>query len=335
MINLAGIYTIRDTKQPFYWDVVFRWEDEFAKKLNLPLIKVGKDYDNIYKPSLLRKILNRVNFYQLKDRFFFSPKKYYLAFHIGPPGIYSFHSRKDVIPVIIDFWKSENLKRFESIFSLNELVFITSREVYNYLVDQNLNINLEHLALSLPDDAFAPVVNRKRKFDLIQLGRQNQHLTTYTKKLLEEFPDINYVYAEKIDGRMQMFSTMSGALGEFETHESFLNLLRDTKVSLVSAPGLDDDAQRTGGFSPVTPRFLESAACGCHLVGIYPDNDDFRFFGIDEVCVNVGNYDSFKRIVLQYLQDQKTPDSNSFLQRHLSGKRATELKDKLSRHAKS
>ncbi len=332
MIELAGIYTIRDTKQPFYWDVVFRWEDEFARMLNIPLIHVGKEYDNIYKPSLTRKILNRANFYQLSDRYFFAPDRYYLAFHIGPPGVYSFHSRKNVIPIIIDFWKSENLKRFESIFSLNKIVFITSREVYNYLLDKKLDINLDHLALSLPDGAAVDVSNQKRIFDLIQLGRQNQQLTSYTKRFLNEFPETNYIYAEKIDGRMKMFSTRDGALGEFTTHDAFLNLLKQTKISLVSAPGLDDDAQRTGGFSPVTPRFLESAACGCYLVGVYPDNDDFRYFGINEVCANVTDYNSFKTIVLQYLQNQKTPDYSSFLQRHLSSKRATELKEKLLQH---
>lgn len=332
MIELGGIYTIRNTKQPFYWDVVFRWENEFSRTLNIPLVEVGHEYDNIYKPSIARKVLNRINFYQASDRLFFNPKKHYLAFHIGPPGVYSFHSRKNVIPIIIDFWKSEDLKRFESIFALNKLVFITSREVYNYLLHKKIDVRIEHLALSLPDGAMADVANEKRKFDLIQLGRQNQQLTSFTKKFLEEFPSTNYIYAEKIDGRMQMFSTRDGALGEFPSHESLLNLLKQTKVSLVSAPGLDDDAQRTGGFSPVTPRFLESAACGCHLVGVYPDNDDFRYFGIDEICANVTDYDSFKSIVLQYLHSQSAADHRSFLTRHLSGTRANELKEKLSLH---
>jgi hypothetical protein len=332
MVELCGIYTIRNTKQPYYWDVVFGWEDELSKALDIPLIPVGREYDDIYKPSVARKILNRINFYQRKDQYLFNPLKYYLAFHIGPPGVYSFHSRKNVIPIIIDFWKSEDLKRFESIFSQSKIVFITSKEVHNYLLGKKLKLNLEHLALSLPDMALSSVRNEKREFDLIQLGRQNEQLSGYVKSLLSEFPEINYVYGEKIDGRMQMVSTRKGNLGEFTSHESFLNLLKQTKISLLSAPGMDNDAQRTGGFSPVTPRFLESAACGCHLIGVYPENDDFLFYGISQVCVNIKDYQSFRTTVLKYLDDQKNPDYNNFLRRHVTSKRAVELKEKLSRH---
>src|SRR5687768_9049122 len=141
MVELAGIYTIRDTPHPYYWDVVYEWEDELSKTLNIPLIPVGKEYDVIYKPSVARKVLNRLNYYQRKDRYFFHPTKFYIAFHIGPPGVYSFHSRKNVIPIIIDFWKTENLKKFESLLSLTKVVFVTSREVYNYLIEQELQIN--------------------------------------------------------------------------------------------------------------------------------------------------------------------------------------------------
>src|SRR5688572_28239637 len=112
-MKVSGIYTIRDTPHPYYWDVVYEWEDELSKALKIPLIPVGKNYDVIYEPSTINKILNRLNFYQWRDRFF-QPTEFYLAFHIGPPGTYSFHSRKNVIPIIIDFWKSENLKKFES-----------------------------------------------------------------------------------------------------------------------------------------------------------------------------------------------------------------------------
>ncbi|HLA58614.1 MAG TPA: hypothetical protein VK622_07630 [Puia sp.] len=330
MGELAGIYTIRDTLHPYYWDVVYEWEDVLARTLRIPLIPVGKEYDKIYKPLTVRKILNRIGFYQRRDRYFFNPSKYYIAFHIGPPGVYSFHSRRNVIPIIIDFWKSENLKRFESIFSLNECVFITSKEVYNYLVDNKMKIKLGHLALSLPDKMFAQISNTKREFDLIQIGRQNEKATHYVKLLLSEFPQINYLYSERIDGKVQMHSSLNGKLGEFTSRESFLNLLKKTKVSLLSAPGLDDDAERTGGFSPVTPRFLESAACGCHLIGIYPENDDFVYFGINQICVNVDNYESFRRVILSCLRDEKVPDYREFLQNHLTSKRAIELKEKLS-----
>ncbi|MDH4088847.1 MAG: glycosyltransferase [Cyclobacteriaceae bacterium] len=325
MIKLKGIYTIRDTRHPYYWDVVFEWEDELSRALDIPLIRVGEKYDKLYRSSISTRILNRLNFYQWKDRFLFNPSGYYIAFHIGPPGIYSFHSRKDVIPIIIDFWKSENLKKFESIFSLNKFVFVTSKEVFNYLTSQKLKINLAHLALSLPDKLMADYSNQQRPFDLIQLGRQNEKLTAFTTRLLVDFPDINYVHGQTIDGKLQMISSRHGTLGEFSSRESFITLLKKARISLLSAPGLDADSKRTGGFSPVTPRFLESAACGCKLIGIYPENDDFVHYGINNICANVKTYEEFQSLVLNYLKDPTIPDYREFLLTHLTTQRATQL----------
>lgn len=332
MIELAGIYTIRDTVHPYYWDVVYEWEDELSKVLGIPLIYVGKKYDKIYKPSFGRKILNRLDFYRIADHLFFMPNKYYLAFHIGPPGVYSFHSRKNVLPIIIDFWKSENLQRFDSIFSLSKFVFVTSKEAYQYLLDKKLKINLNHLALSLPDRLVNRTSNKKREFDMVQIGRQNEQLNQYTNRLLSEFPDINYVYGKKVDNKIQMVSSINGILGEFTSRESFLDLLNQTKVSLLSAPGLDDDVERTGGFSPVTPRFLESAACRCHMVGTYPENDDFAYFEINKICVNVKDYEGFRKAVLDCLQSNRLPDYLDYLKEHITSKRAIELSGKISLH---
>lgn len=335
MIEISGIYTVRDTTHPYYWDIVFEWEDELSKALNLPLIPVGKAYDEIYRPSICRKILNRVNFYQRVDQYLFKPTSYFIAFHIGPPGVYSFYCRKNVIPIIIDFWMTENLRRFESIFSLSEIVFVTSRQVYNYLLKKKVRVKLDHLALSVPDSILSQKYDQRRIYDIIQLGRQNDKLTGYVKKLLKEFPEINYVFAEKISGSINMISTQQGNLGKFDSRDSFLSLLRKSKISLLSAPGLDGDAERTGGFSPVTPRFLESAACGCRLVGIYPENDDFAFYEINKICSNIVSYDNFRRTILTFLDSQEIPGYQDYLSNHLTSKRAFKLEEKFkSRYAK-
>lgn len=330
MSKFAGIYTVRDTPQPYYWDIVFEWEDEFSKTLGLPLIPVGKLYDKIYEPGLERKLLNRVNYYQKKDIYFFNPKKYFLAFHIGPPGVYSFHCRKDVIPIIIDFWKDENLKRFQKLFSTTKLVFITSKEAFNFLTDKNLRINIAHLSLSLPDK-YSKIQETKKDIDLIQIGRQNQKMNEYVQRFLEEYPETNYVYSVKEGGKVFNVSTKHGIINEAGDRDSFLKLLNRSRISLLSAPGLDGDRKRTGGFSPVTPRFFESAACNCFMLGVYPENDDFKHFGIKEICKNVESYDSFREAILHCLNSDSLPDYNNFLKENLSSVRANEFKYKISR----
>ena len=255
-MRLAGIYTIRDTPQPYYWDIVFEWEDELSKSLRVPLVPVGKKFDKVYKPSWLRKILNRVNWYSRMDRFFHKPKDFYLAFHIGSPGVYSFFTRQNVIPLIIDFWKNESIERFERVFCNAKVVLITSLEAFVYLKAVGCSLPLEHLALSIPDD-WLKSGDSHRDVDIVQFGRQNSKLTEFALKLIVEHPDIDYVYAEKQGNNVRLKSTKRGWLGEGANRKSFEAILRRAKVSLVSAPGIDGDEARTGGFSPVTPRFLE------------------------------------------------------------------------------
>lgn len=324
MTSIKGIYTIRDTRQLSYWDIVFEWEDEFSSVLGVPLIRVGQRYDRISKPALPRKILNRLNGYQLAD-LFFKPKDQYLAFHIGPPGSYSFYTRPDVVPVIIDFWKYEDLSRFEKIFRLSPVVLITSYEVFLYLKEKKVNLPLEHLALSLPDRFYNKTQGGIRDIDMIQIGRRNAFLDSCMSRFLETHPDTHYVRAERTGDDYRIISNKHGDMGIFEDRASFINLLRRAKISLVSAPGMDEGDKRTGGFSPVTPRFLESAASGCWLIGAYPENDDFVWYGIREVCESVKAYDAFERQAIRYLADPKSPDYSTFLQRHLTSERARQL----------
>jgi hypothetical protein len=329
MIELQGIYTNRNTPHPHYWDIVYEWEDEFSKILNVPLVQVGEKYDQIYQPNVFKKILNRFNAYQLADKYRI-PTGHYVAFHIGPPGAFSFYTRRNVIPIIIDFWKYEDLSRFEKIFSLSPCVFVTSREVYNYLTEKKVNLQVQLLSLSLPDKYFFDNTKIIKDIDIIQIGRRNAELDSYAVKLLQEFPETHYVSGEKIDGNLHLVSNKLGDMGVFEKRTSFIDLLRRSKISLVSAPGLDESDKRTGGFSPVTPRFLESVACQCHLIGIYPDNDDFKHYGISEICQSVQSYEEFKRQAIHYLS-KTHPDYSQFLRKHLTSERANELKIKLSK----
>jgi hypothetical protein len=329
MIKISGIYTIRDTPQPHFWDIVFDWEDQMSITLGVPLIPVGKKYNQIYRPHILKKILNRFNAYQLWDQYFFSPQNYYLAFHIGPPGVYSFYTRNNIIPIIIDFWKQENIKRLESIFRISPAVFVTSREVFNYLKDIGARLKLEHLSLSLPDKYAEPSNSLLRDIDIIQMGRSNATLDEYMNEFLRDFPNTNYVSGKKIGNEIHMISTQLGSMGVFKNRVDFINLLKRSRISLVSAPGLDDDKKRTGGFSPVTPRFLESAACGCKLLGLYPQNDDFEYYGIKEVCASVSSYDQFRDLACKYLTQKTIPDYANFLEGHLTSKRTNELLNKL------
>lgn len=328
-MEIKGIYTIRNTPQFQYWDIVFEWEDQISKTLGIPLVEVGKQYDEIYHPTWIKKILNRLNGYQYFDRLFFRPTSYYLAFHIGPAGVYSFYTRSNVIPIIIDFWKNENIRRLESVYRICPTVFVTSQEVYLYLKKEKISLNINHVSLSLPDKYLDIDKSGLRDIDIIQIGRSNSVFNDYMNRFLEEFPNVHYVSAKRKENEMVIVSNKSGEVGVINVREDFVKLLMRSKISLVSAPGLDQDKSRTGGFSPVTPRFFESAACGCKLLGIYPQNADFEYYGIREVCPSVKTYDEFRNLAIDYLDNSAVPDFTSFLKKHTTSNRANELLNKL------
>lgn len=328
-MEISGIYTIRDTPQPTYWDIVFEWEDQISQTLNVPLVYVGKRYDKIYQPGFGKKILNRLNIYQWIDRYFLLKEPKFLAFHIGPPGVYSFYTSMNVIPIIIDFWKHEDINRLEKIFKYSKVVFVTSKEVHNYLKSIQARVTLEHLSLSIPDKYLKLPKGSTKDIDIIQIGRSNALFNEYVNKFLEMYPSTHYVSAKKINDEVEIVSNKHGSIGKNKSRAEFMNLLQRSKISLVSAPGIDEDRKRTGGFSPLTPRFFEGAACGCRLIGLYPQNEDFKYYGISQICPSVNTFSEFKSLVMKYLAESKTPDFRTFLENHLTSKKTNELLNKL------
>jgi hypothetical protein len=237
----------------------------------------------------------------------------------------------NVIPIIIDFWKNENLNRFEKIFKYSDVVFVTSMEVYNYLKGRQTRVPLDHLSLSLPDKYLKMQKPLAKDIDIIQIGRSNALFDEYVRKFLAIYPATHYVSVRKIDHDTQVVSNHLGPMGKFNSRGEFMNLMQRAKVSLVSAPGLDNDRNRTGGFSPLTPRFFEGAASGCRMIGLYPENEDFNYYGISQICPSVKTFGEFRHFVSTYLDDFKIPDHTSFLQKHLTSSKAIELLNKLKK----
>ncbi len=320
---ISGIYSNRNTKQKYYWDIVHEWEDVFKEVLGVSIILVGQEYDMIYKPSVYRKIHNRLGGAQLVDRFT-KKKELYVAFHIGPPGVFSFYTSKNVIPVIIDFWKYENLKRFEKIFRNSPVVFVTSYEVYDYLKGQGVNLNLKHLPLSIPDYLIDDYKIPEKEIDVIQFGRQNKLLHDYMMKFVTKRPNVNYVYGSKGNNGINYISTVNGEIGTFDSRQKYLKILSKSRISLLSSPGIDDPA-RTGGFNPVTPRFLESASMGCHMLGNYIDSKDFQFCEVSKVCKSVSTYNEFESELEIMLESKAIPEYQSYLERFRTSKVAGDL----------
>ena len=91
----------------------------------------------------------------------------------------------NVIPIIIDFWGTENTQRFEKIFYKSPAVVVSSKQVYNYLKSKRINLNLLHLPLSLPDKYMLRDLGSDREIDVVQMGRQNSQLAQFMEQLMK------------------------------------------------------------------------------------------------------------------------------------------------------
>jgi hypothetical protein len=113
-----------------------------------------------------------------------------------------------------------------------------------------------------------------------------------------------------------------------------MNLLRSSKISFYSTPGIDGGEIRTGGFNPVTPRYLELLSAQCLLLGKYPANEETNFYELEKVCPNIISYNHFELTLLKYLNqtDIAFEEYNVILEKHYTSCRSQLLKDLLNAH---
>jgi len=311
---LRQIVSNRRYKDKLYWQIVHEWEDVLSRELGLRLLMPGKSVpERLMRAASASPVLRRA-----------LPSTPTLAFHMTPrarvPG--------GQVPIIIDFWKSVRPGDFYAAYKHCPLVYISSLEVMHYLQADGCPVNIRHLALSLPDIQ-QPLDAPDKVIDIIQPGRVNYVLSDYMSKLLVERPDIEYVKQQWVDGGLRYVSNKRGDLGAFASRRQYLDLLRSSRVALYSSPGVDEDFQRTGGFSPVTPRLLEMVAGHCLVAGRYADNADAEYFAVNEFCPNVREYSQFKALVEDYLErgDRHPTYRNypAFLNKHYTSRRASQI----------
>src|ERR1700712_4748471 len=133
------------------WHLVYEWEDDFSRLLDIPLANPGK-VENLLEDRYIRKALSfklAKKLMQFVNSFLESPRKK-IAFEMYMKRNFSYTNNINSVPIVIDFWK-KNAGCFFNTYKYCKLVCISSIEVYNFLKSKNYPLNIQHLALSLPD----------------------------------------------------------------------------------------------------------------------------------------------------------------------------------------
>ncbi len=337
-MKLNSIWTLRRLTHQVFRQIVEEWEDDFAAELNLPLqhMDTCETRANGRVGKLIRRLPRAVAPWDDGGRWKGQARGQGLGFLLWPPQHpESFWVQPDGVPVVIDFWRHQ-IPLAEKVFARSLRIFVTNQEIHRDLATTSLASRMTFLPLSVSARHVQPVPE-PRTVDLIQVGRQNPRLHEWALEYVRIRPGANYLYADTSGTWPIWTATDRGPLNIDTSRASYWQLLRSSRISLVSAPGIDGGEKRTGGYNPVTPRFYESAAARCHLIGRFPrEGADFVVNRVASACRHVDTFDEFAAAVDQ---GRKTaPDVaalDAFLVGHTTAEVARALQAALRSNSRS
>lgn len=322
-MELKQIGTCRKYEHRPWWDLVYEWEDILAEKLGL---------DFAYKKLWYKKKPGRIPLLNLFARHWCNTFCFEMI-----PDINGAHldNMKTVIPCIIDFFLTkESMPMFINKYSNNKVVLLSSKECYDFVdeyIRQNKiqGFNIDHLALSISDKyAINKDTKFEKKYDLVLMGRQNPILEGYLNQYIKYHPDLYYVYREVKDGKYDYYTNRGEYLGDINTREMYITLMRSARCGLYTTPGIDGGEKRTNGFSQVTPRFLELIACGCHIIARYKQNSDTDYYELEQFSPSVESYEQFEQMLDNARSSEVDMEAySSYLLKHYTSVRANQLKE--------
>lgn len=301
------------------FDTLYEWENIISDRFDLKIEKQSKLTNWIFRQIEVRL--------KMRDLFhYFVPNSSLSLLFVMKANIQkSCRLTKNTIPLIIDFWLAENqLKSFYDNFKYCPLVLITSAEVYQFLIDQKCPLNIAHWPLSLPDyHKLSPDTFFDKTWDLALIGRTNPYFINMLEKYCEKYPNFEYVLGSNdIDNRY--FYTNKGLkVGHAIGREAYLKMLRATKISFYTTPGLDLAKTETNFFNQVTPRFLELIASGCLVMAHYPKNADTDYYEIDKLCKDIDSYEEFEKQLncLRAIKEVPIEKYSEYLSKHYTSER--------------
>lgn len=268
----------------FPLDIVFEWEDILSAELRIPLRNHFSSIRYIGALCYRMPYLAR----------FFRPYKNSLSFNIYANDIFK-TNYKSIIPWIIDFFytTSEEFQGFYRAYDKCPLVFISSREVYDVLVEKGCPLPIRHLGLSISDKyVLNSAILNEKKYDVGIMGRNSKILVDYCKRYQKAHPEFSYIFRDKAkDGSLCYCTSKGEIIGPARTRGEYMQILQKIRVGLYATPGVDAD--RNVRYNQVTPRFLEYIVSGCHVLSRYKTNSDTEFYDLDSMTSNIESYDHF------------------------------------------
>lgn len=311
------------------FNIVFEWEDIIAKELGLNIRKPGEwayalfywRIETFHLTSIYNKILKK------KDL----SLQFIMQAGTRPISLIN----KNTIPVIIDFWLEEkDLDAFYKAYRNVPLILVTNREVYDFLKENSCPLPVEHWALSFPDQyALSPHHTANKEYDFCIFGRPNPFFIRLLEEYCHRHPEFKYIRNNGDINHRQYIDNRGNVIAEDAGRESYLEMIRRTKISCYTTPGIDEAKSQTTRYNQVTPRLFEMLCNGCQVIGHYPDTADVNWYGIRKIVPNVNSYEEFETALDKLrTEDFHYEDVHQFMQKHYTSSRIPQLIDILKKY---
>lgn len=326
--NLKYILSERKVKGHLAsYQTVYEWEDIILRGLGLSL-RCDKNWH--YKIYRRFENNNLVNIYH---SFIKARNNLNLRFLMGAHPQEFCVLNCNTIPVIIDFWLSEDvLNSFYNSYRHSPLVLITSAEAFEYLKQHHCPLPIEHWPLSLPDTF--EIGYSKKIYDFCFIGRTNPFFMRMVERYSQETPDFIYIISQGDTDNREFYTNKGDFIAKDKGRESYMDIIRKSKITVYTTPGLDEAKVETSDFNQVTPRVLEMIAGGCYVISHYPDNPDTRYYALDHMTHKVESYDEFKAAMDYYrlASPRDISECRAYIARHNTTSRISLLENILKKH---
>lgn len=314
-MKIDGIISLRKFKHEAFRDVVYEWEDEISNLENIPIIELEnnkKTYCNI-----VCKVSEKIE--RRKCLKWNTNKKIFIAFITILDDI-RYILNKNCIPIFLDI----GLKQIDYMAFLtknNSPFVVTCYDFYSEFKKKYTNHSINYMPLMIADIWKNNI--SKKTIDIIQVGRKNAILHNYALEFVKKYPQYEYVYSDTYGtlGELNYKSTKGRQNISAKDRAKYMKLLAQSKVCLVSSPGIDSPKEWVIGMDFPTPRFYEAAASGCKMIGRYSKKYEFYLQKIDSVVHYINDYNEFETVMMECLNHQR--DDNilaDFTDNHLTSK---------------
>lgn len=273
------------------YDLIYEWEDELIRQN--PQLRLYKEHEILYRDKHLFRFMEKK--LHINPNQWLTCQHKCFHFDMNPRLTDSYMNTENHSVCIIDFYLREGqLNAFYKSYKKVDRVFVSSREIYDFLLRNNPEREVLHMPLTLPDKyRLNPNTHMEKTFDLVLIGRQNSVLLAWLKEY-EKNHSITYVYRGKISaGKFPYYTNHGEYVGNILSRKDYFDLMKKSKIAFYATPGMDEGENRTNGFSQVTPRFLEELSCGCNVISRFRENSDTDYFELNKMSTRVESYKGF------------------------------------------